>query len=57
MDIPEELITVVDPSALPGDWRAIPVPNRMKEIGNVWFNSQKTPVLRVFSTVIPVQYN
>lgn len=57
VDIPDELITIVEPMVLPADWRAIPAPKSTKEVGDKWFNSQRTPVLKVPSTVIPVEYN
>jgi RES domain-containing protein len=57
VDIPDELITIVEPMALPVDWRAIPAPKSTKEVGDKWFNSQRTPVSKVPSTVIPVEYN
>lgn len=57
VDIPDKLITKLEPGRLPTDWRAIPAPKSTKEVGDEWFSSQKTPVLRIPSTVIPVEYN
>jgi RES domain-containing protein len=57
VDIPDELITIVEPETLPADWRAVPAPKSTRKLGDEWFNSQRTPVLKVPSTVIPVEYN
>lgn len=57
VDIPDDLISMVKPEALPADWRAIPAPKSTKGVGDKWFSSQETPVLRVPSTVIPVESN
>lgn len=57
VDIPEELVTVVDPKRLPVNWRDIPAPRSTKTTGDQWFDSQATPVLKVPSTVIPEENN
>ena len=57
VEIPDELITIVEPEALPADWRAVPASKSTKKIGDEWLSSQRTPVLKVPSTVIPVENN
>jgi RES domain-containing protein len=57
IDVPEELITSVESDILPADWRAIPAPQSTKQVGDQWFDSLSTPVLKVPSTVIPLEHN
>ena len=57
VDIPEDMITPVDPNTLAANWRAIPAPQSTRQVGDQWFDSQATPVLMVPSTVIPVEHN
>jgi RES domain-containing protein len=56
-DIPEAMIAPLKEKDLPADWKAIPTPQSTKQIGDDWFDAQVSPVLKVPSTVIPMEYN
>lgn len=53
-DIAIEEIKVVD---LPDDWQEESAYLVLQRIGNEWLLSDRTPVLRVPSSIIPVEYN
>jgi RES domain-containing protein len=47
-------ITVED---LPANWKADPIPQSVKEVGNRWIKNQDSVILKVPSVIIPVEYN
>jgi RES domain-containing protein len=53
----ETLVTAVDPSALPKNWRASPPPAALRRIGDAWHATGRSAVLRVPSVVVPAQWN
>jgi RES domain-containing protein len=57
MDIPKELITEIGIKDLPPDWSAVPAQRSTRQIGDRWIDSRSYPVLKVPSTVIPVEHN
>jgi RES domain-containing protein len=57
MDVPDALVTGFDVDRLPEDWQAVPAQASTREIGDKWFDSRASVVLRVPSTVIPEEYN
>jgi RES domain-containing protein len=57
VDIPKELITDIGIMDLPADWSAVPAQRSTRQIGDRWFDSRSYPVLKVPSTVIPVEHN
>jgi RES domain-containing protein len=57
VDIPKNLIMEIDPKDLPADWNAVPASRSTKQIGDRWFDERVYPVLKVPSTVIPVEHN
>ena len=52
-----ELITKVDQSALPNNWRAYPSSKATRTIGDEWISEGVLPVLQVPSAVIPTELN
>lgn len=56
-DIPDELITTVDPSHLPPNWRTIPPPPILQKIGDAWVTSMASVALRVPSVLSPTDAN
>lgn len=56
VDIPETLITALEKDKLPDDWKSVPARSNTKQIGDRWFESKSSPVLKVPSTVIPTEY-
>lgn len=58
INIPEDCkIKEIKLSDLPSNWRAIPSPKRLKEIGYHWVKEQKALVLKVPSIIVPQEYN
>ena len=57
VDMPEQLITVLEDDALPDDWKKDPIPESSKKIGESWVDTQKSLVLRVPSAVVVEEYN
>ena len=57
VDIPEDMITTLAENGLPVDWKAVPAPQSTKQIGDHWFDTRTSPVLKVPSTVIPLEHN
>ena len=50
-------IQQVDESLLPHNWRDTPPTEALASIGDKWFTSQTTVVLKVPSAIIPQEYN
>ncbi|HJT71569.1 MAG TPA: RES domain-containing protein [Terriglobales bacterium] len=55
--IDEQLIQRLDPSRLPRDWRAEPVPAQVRNIGDEWVKSMSSVVLEVPSVLVPAESN
>jgi RES domain-containing protein len=55
--IDPQLITQVDVSALPNNWRAYPASKATRTIGDAWITQGILPVLQVPSAVIPTESN
>jgi RES domain-containing protein len=55
--VPDSLITAVDSSALPSNWREYPAPLELRVIGDSWLDRKTSAVLRVPSAIVPVEYN
>jgi RES domain-containing protein len=47
-------ITIED---LPAKWKADPIPQSVKELGDRWIQNQESVILKVPSVIIPVEYN
>ena len=50
-------IKQLDESLLPSNWRDTPPPRVLASLGDRWFTSKSTAVLRVPSATIPHEYN
>ena len=58
VDVPTEVeIDRLEIAQLPIDWRNIPAPSALAEIGDRWFRAGATVILAVPSVVIPIEYN
>jgi RES domain-containing protein len=57
VDIPEAMVTPLSVDDLSEDWKAVPAPPGTKQIGDRWFDDRVSPVLKVPSTVIPIEHN
>ncbi len=42
---------------LPDNWKADPIPQSVKEVGDRWIKNQDSVILKVPSVIIPVEYN
>lgn len=58
VQIPDgSMVTSVDFSDCPDNWRSSPPPNETKEIGSEWLENEQSPVLSVPSVVVPRERN
>lgn len=55
--IPDEYILSVEATTLPEDWQSEPPSPSTQRIGNRWVNSDKSPVLRMPSVLVPQEDN
>ena len=53
----ERLVIVVDPGALPPQWRRDPAPPELARIGDLWVRQRQSAVLEVPSAVIEEERN
>ena len=57
IQIPESSILELTIAALPGDWRAAPVPSSTKEFGTQLLKKGEFSVIKIPSAIIPEEYN
>jgi RES domain-containing protein len=55
--IHESLITNVEVSQLPRNWRADPAPAKLKILGDAWVAAGTSAVLRIPGTLVPGEKN
>ena len=56
--LPDELkIEEIERSQLPNNWQDSSAYSILQKIGQDWLNSSRTPVLKVPSVIVPVEYN
>ena len=53
----EALMRPVDASGLPAGWERSPAPPELAAIGDEWFRSALSAVLRVPSAIVPLEHN
>ncbi len=53
----DDLVRIVDQSALPANWTQSPSPSEPRRIGDEWIDSQQSVLLRVPSVIIPMESN
>jgi RES domain-containing protein len=51
------LVTSLDRSLLPADWRAYPAPAELQSLGNSWITSKTSAVLEVPSALVETESN
>jgi RES domain-containing protein len=56
VEFDSKLILELPSSSLPADWKNHPLPDSTREIGTSCVKEQKSPVLKVPSSVIPEEY-
>lgn len=57
VEFEEHLLASLSPADLPSDWSALPAPPACARLGEEWFKTGSTPVLRVPSAVVPLESN
>ncbi|HKG96416.1 MAG TPA: RES family NAD+ phosphorylase [Pyrinomonadaceae bacterium] len=57
VDFDDSLLEVLDPAALPSDWRQSPPPRSLQLIGDDWISRASSVVLRVPSAVVEDENN
>ena len=53
----ESFVKIIDIKDFPPNWMASPPSNITRDIGDQWIKSNKSAVLRVPSSIIPLEYN
>ena len=53
----EALVTAVDPSSLPKNWRQSPPPTATQAIGDAWIDAASSAILEVPSAVVEREHN
>jgi len=56
-DFNDSLVTLLDRSLLPKNWKADPVPESVQVVGDRWVSSRSSAVLRVPSVLVPEESN
>jgi len=51
------LVEVVDRESIPADWRNLPAPYELQQIGDAWVDSMRTCILEVPSVIVPHESN
>lgn len=51
------LVEKVEPGRLPVDWRTLPAPFTLKQIGDEWVDSMRSCILEVPSVIVPHESN
>jgi RES domain-containing protein len=57
VDFDHSLVSTVEPSKLPRNWRTYPGPAALKSMGDEWLESLSSPVLKVPSVIVPHEWN
>lgn len=57
VDVPDELIQVIERESLLKNWAASEAPSALADIGDQWVRSGEAVALRIPSALSPVEYN
>jgi RES domain-containing protein len=57
VDFPDECLTILQESDLPGNWRLFPTPRENQAIGDRWAQALSSLVLRVPSAIVAQEWN
>ena len=55
--LPDSLVEVIAPAALPGNWDSSPVPPEVQAVGDAWLASAKSLALQVPSDMVRDSYH
>jgi RES domain-containing protein len=53
----DDLVQRLDPKRLPANWKAYPAPDELRALGDTWLDAGHTPILRVPSAIVGVEFN
>jgi RES domain-containing protein len=53
----DELVQRLDPKRLPATWKTFPAPAELHALGDAWLEAGRTPILRVPSAIVAVEFN
>ena len=53
----DDLVQRLDLQRLPADWNGYPVPAAARALGDAWLDGGRTPVLRVPSAIVGIEFN
>lgn len=56
-DVPDHLVTVLEPQKIPSNWRQSPAPAEAQAIGDAWVRQRRSAGLRVPSAILDGAYN
>ncbi len=58
VDVPDALpVDAVDAARLPDDWRRVPPPRVLQDVGRAWLDGGRTAILRAPSAIVPLEFN
>lgn len=57
VEVPDELIQIIERESLPPSWAASEAPSALADIGDQWVRSGEAVALRIPSALSPVEYN
>jgi RES domain-containing protein len=57
IELPESLVTILESSALPPNWKDEPPPAATQALGDAWAYRKESVALKVPSVVVPEEFN
>jgi RES domain-containing protein len=57
IEIPENSIYTLDPALLPANWRDIPPPVTLRQLGDDFLKKREYLLMKVPSSIVPAEYN
>ena len=58
VDVPDALpVAIVDTASLLDDWRRVPPPPALQDIGRAWLDGGRTAILQAPSAIVPSEFN
>ena len=57
IEIPDDVVEVLEPKKLPKNWRDSPAPLALRSLGDAWFGRRSSVALRVPSAIVASEFN
>jgi len=57
IELPDDLVTIIDISELPDSWKDIPVPIEIQSLAMKWLTEEEYLGIKVPSIIVPNEYN